>query len=806
MARAEAGEPEEVSPLLRVHQLLRGRYVWAILLGVCFAAIGGTAAWFSVEPVYESRGMVHIRPAQDVLIYPTEDSEPMHNFSGFVGTQAALMKHNRVLRHALDNEAWRSFGRGSDDHAMEAFRDKLSVNHPRGNEFVVVTFEDPNREAASVAVRAVLQAYERIHVERDRLSRDRTMRALEDRRRQLDSDLDTITRRIQTIAEEYGSDALESMYQFQLSQVQRLEAQIQQTQMALNSLRAQQRDADEAVVGDEGINFQTLTLEEIAAVDRRMRDLIDQRYMLQQRIKLMERNFGANHREVRTLRDRLAITNEAIDEHVQTLNAADDPERMLIGDRDNAVTPGRRITQLEAQLERLQAMHAEAHPAMIDLGRKRLEIDKLQAERDTLRKRLDETIFRYETLEVESVMAGHIDVMANPGDIDTSLTPVNARKRIQMAGVSVVGGGGLGLGLVLLLGLIDRRMRSADDATRSLGHLPLLGVLPQLPDDLTDPEHATLVAHSVHHIRTLLQLSSPPQGSAVYTVSSAAAGSGKTSLTIALGMSFANAGNSTLIVDCDLTSAGLTRRMQALVRRRIGQVLLQQGLVDREQLDQGLHAAEVTGRRLGEALIAQGAVTEEQLDQALAFQEQSAMGLLDAMHGDAITDCTADTGTEHLTILPVGGATVADLKRLSPKAIKRVIDSAREHYEVILVDTGPVPGSMESSSVAAAADSVVFVVSRGDQRPRVERSIAFLESLGASLAGFVFNRAESNDEAISTYSTMSERMPDDADHGPVTVPARRRTGHNGQTAGYGPVADALSTVGKSSSQTNGRHE
>ncbi|MFA9478193.1 GumC family protein [Phycisphaerales bacterium AB-hyl4] len=823
-------EEEEVSPLQRLHQLLRGRYLWAVGLAVVGAAIGASVAWFSIEPVYESTGMVHIRPAQDRLIYETELNQPLSNFGGFVGTQAALMQHTRVLRNAIDDPGWRQFGRGTDEEAVQDFRRNLNIMQPRGNEFITVRYRDPDREASKVAVRSVLQAYQRIHVERDRTSRRQTMTALEERRQHLNNEISRVSRRIQSIAQEYGSDALEQMYQFQLSQVQRLEGTLQQAQMSLSHLRAQQENGD----GEGLADMNALTLEEAAAYDDRIASLLAEREAIEERLKLLRRNFGEQHREVRAWGDRLEVTTDSLEQRLQAFRTGGViPGEMggggggiagVGGVAGGNNAPAQRLSQLQRQVERLEEMHADAHEEMLALGRRRLEIDQLKAERQRLSDRLQEARFRYETLEVESAMAGRIDVMADENDIDTSLRPVNARNRVQMTGAGLAGGGAFGFALILGIGLIDRRVRNIDDATRSIGHLPLLGVLPELPDDLTDPEHASLVAHSVHHIRTLMQLSDKsrrtpvmmrdqrgqlhtiemsydrPNGS-VYTISSPAAGSGKTSLSIALGMSFANAGNRTLLIDADLTSGGLTKRMRTLIRRRIGQILLQQGLVDREQLDEGLHAAEVTGRRLGEALIAQGVVTEEQLTQALAFQEHSAMGLLDAMQGDTLADCVDETGTENLAILPIGGATVADLKRLSPKALNRVIDEARRYFEIILVDTGPVPGSMESSSVAAMADAVVFVVSRGDQRPHVERSVTFLESIGASLAGVVFNRADP-DDSINNYSVMSDRGSAENSNGKAAS-ASANGAANGHHR-YGPVVDALTAGGQEKPRTKDR--
>jgi hypothetical protein len=65
---------------------------------------------------------------------------------------------------------------------------------------------------------------------------------------------------------------------------------------------------------------------------------------------------------------------------------------------------------------------------------------------------------------------------------------------------------------------------------------------------------------------------------------------------------------------------------------------------------------------------------------------------------------------------------------------------------------------MESSIVAAAADAVILTVCRGDRRPDVEQALQFLQRVGATLAGFVFNRADARDHAmLSSYSKQTGR-------------------------------------------------
>src|SRR6187399_565027 len=64
-------EAPAVNPLLKVHQLLRGKYHWAIALGVFFAAGAATVAYKlpTLKPKYTSSGFVQIKPVVDTFVY-----------------------------------------------------------------------------------------------------------------------------------------------------------------------------------------------------------------------------------------------------------------------------------------------------------------------------------------------------------------------------------------------------------------------------------------------------------------------------------------------------------------------------------------------------------------------------------------------------------------------------------------------------------------------------------------------------------------------------------------------------------------
>jgi Mrp family chromosome partitioning ATPase len=235
-------------------------------------------------------------------------------------------------------------------------------------------------------------------------------------------------------------------------------------------------------------------------------------------------------------------------------------------------------------------------------------------------------------------------------------------------------------------------------------------------------------------------------------VTSPAPGDGKTSLVTSLGLSYAATGARTLLIDSDLIGAGLTTRVNSIVRRKVGAILLREKLISEKQLTEALDLAQRQGKRLGEVLTALGWVKEGDLERALSIQKESSLGLLDVLDGEPLSDCLINGWAPNLSVLPMGNVGANHAGQISLRAVRRIIAEARANFDVVLVDTGPILGSLEACILAAAVDEVIVTVARGQQRPLVEKTFSRLREIGAKIAGIVFNRAASDDLERGGYS------------------------------------------------------
>jgi Mrp family chromosome partitioning ATPase len=768
MADLGLGEPdltsEQVSPLQRLHALLRGRYHWAALLGLVLGVGGAVGGWFLKAPIYEALGMIQVKANLDPKLYiGVTGMGQIPQLDRFIDTQKRRLASDRVIAAALQKPSMQPFSLGSAPAMVTAMAKRIEADSPGGSETILVSFRDVDPLFAQAMVKSVVESFMDIHGRSEEEDFAEKMRELEDYRLTKTNDLRSLDEEYNAILQENGH-ALYKMADRQIEEFQQIDALLKAIETELNT-RGVAGGVAQAQVDPRSLSADALAEHTGSQV---LRDLVAQKRAVEGQMDILRvQGMGPRHREMQKYQIVLDQLNQRVAEfrtrlletNNDTLNSSPlmglTPETVALLNTD----------QLLRRKQELVATRAEANAKMEKLSRARLELDKVT-------ERMNNT--KDELRTVESQIAKlRFEMMSREG-LRTRLEvleygklpdePANAGSRKQLAVMGGIAGLGLGFAVMLFIGFLDQRLRTIEDATTNLSRTRMLGILPALPEDLADPAQASIAAHCVHHIRTMLQIGENPDHRRVFTVTSPGPGAGKTSLTLALGLSFSASGSRTLLIDCDLVGGGLTRRVAAVVRRRIGHMLQKQGLVTAQQVEEALRVAQNAQKRLGEVLIELGYVSADDLASVLSLQEETSVGVMDACNGEPFENCIADTGVRNLFVLPTGTAVARHVGSLSPGAIRRLLQAARERFDTILVDSGPILGSIEASAVAGEVDGVVMIVSRGDQRATADQAAEYLQSINANLLGIVFNRADAADFERSRYgsiASLSSRAPGD---------------------------------------------
>lgn len=683
----------------KIHRLLRGRYLLATFLAAIGAAAGAYGGYKATQPKFMSTGMIQIKPVINNVVYEIKGlNDNISMFSAFVKTQANLLQEPAVIDMAMSSKEWKSLNRPADPATRDKFLKSLIVATEQNDpEWIRVRFIDGEPRAAQIAVQQLIESYVARWGASVGINTQEQVERLSQNKKLAQSEIDDLRRKIDGESAKIGV----TDFVVRLTEISR---QLAAIEITIDDLKQQIKQSEDAATSskaqekapdDEAIN------QAFGKVNEDMRMLLAQRLQLRTRVAELQATLSPIHRT----RVQAETALKAVEQNIASTRDALIKSRGLPNMGDGltlAVLNADQLAAAKLRLKDAQDYQRTLLERSTRIAAVKSDVESFQGE---LRRRTEEFALidgKLRALIIESSNdnsgnAGRIQVVSK-GEMPTG--PYSDQRK-KLAATGFLFGGAFPIGLIMLIGLMDRRFRYSDDAVNAggTGNISLLGILPYLPTNMHDPEQAAVAAHCVHQIRTLLQIGGADHTRKVFAVTSPTSGDGKTSLSVSLGLSFATSGAKTLMIDFDLIGCGLTSQMQARTSR---------GLMD--------------------------AITEGELN-----------GHIRA------------TSFSRLSILPAGTDDAKEVSHLSPVLVRRILDLAREQYDTVIIDTGPILGSLEASLVTAEADGVILAVGRGQQRQQVERAVAHLASVGAKLIGVVFNRAQPGDfrRAVSSASVRS---------------------------------------------------
>ncbi len=265
---------------------------------------------------------------------------------------------------------------------------------------------------------------------------------------------------------------------------------------------------------------------------------------------------------------------------------------------------------------------------------------------------------------------------------------------------------------------------------------PVLGVVPEIPlgRRLASPDFDAS-ASSIHQVRAVLQVHARQHGHAAYAFTSPRRGAGKTSVTIGVATSLALSGTRTLVVDCDL--AGRIARGQ---RGRPAPAADPYGPISPD-------GSPSRGDSLDDIAVDQGYLADDD-SRAVAAPADPApghdaprLGVTGMLDGGTLDECAIAATVEGLSLLPAVAAETRHIGRMSDAFVRRVVEESRGRFDLVLFDTGPIPGSTEALLVTSQVDGVVLVVPEGEDPAALDRTLSYLKVVDATIVGTVFNRS-----------------------------------------------------------------
>ncbi|MEM0913139.1 MAG: hypothetical protein AAGB29_07710 [Planctomycetota bacterium] len=735
--------------LFALHYLMQGRYAIALIGAVLLGGVAAAYMWMDHKPKYTSQGWIRIAPNREVILTSVPgDAIPM--FDQWVRVQAKLMTTPRLVDLAMASSTWAERPAGTGPNSRRGFQDRVSTR-VEATQVISVSFEDPNPVTAQKGVESLLKAYDAVYGESHSARLNRRLEQLETVRSSLLTELRGLRQRKGQLANRYGTDQFDTLIASKQDLLFRYQVNMQEVERLIKLQELP--DVPENVTPDR-------PAEEIATIDPKMAQLIAERDQLARQYRNATAMYGERHRQVVRARDRLQVVEQDIEQRVVAFNTGQlDPQ---LGPGVADVTGATSLAQLRGQAEEFSRLKDQTSDELEQLNRQRLDIDEVEQQIVKTQVDLDKTNELIDQIQIESVADGRVELV-NVGDVPSA--PSNADDKYMYAAGAGFFSGGVVVGLCLLWGLIDRRLRTYGQARNHLGADAFVGVLPDLDANLADPQKALATSHAIHEIRALVHRGVPDGQPLVLGVTSATSGAGKTSATLALGVSFAATGCRTLVIDFDAVGGGLSSRTQRMLRRRQAQRLVDQRLITADRREELIAAANDARMSIAKTADHLGLLSSARAAEALGGGPTDGVGVFEALSGTPLYDCVRETDVDHLAVLPIGAGDVTQVGTVARARIRELIQQARSAYDVVIIDSGPMLGSLEASIIAGEVDEMLLIVARGELLGHIRRAIDSALDSGARIAGLIFNKAQDTEAQRFSSSSVASRTsrPEDAE-------------------------------------------
>jgi polysaccharide biosynthesis transport protein len=420
---------------------------------------------------------------------------------------------------------------------------------------------------------------------------------------------------------------------------------------------------------------------------------------------------GDNHPEVKASEARAASSRQALVEEINNIKTA----------------VSRSYTAKQHEAAGLLSLFEKAKDEALELNRLELEYRRLERSKINTEKLYSLVLERTKESDLTEMMRFN-----NISIVDVPTLPVaSVKPRLSMnLGVGALGGLLLGLVGAFLRASLDRTLNDPDEIESLLG-VPLLGLLPRNPrsprnrvlgvekTDLgllvhTEPQSAA--AEAARAIRTNLTFTAPDRPKRRLLVTSAGLSEGKTTVVCNVALSFAHAGQRTLLIDCDLRKPRL-------------------------------HGVFGLTNHFG--------VTSAVVDPS------------------ALDVANLATKIPNLSVLTSGPHAPNPAEILQSEHFRELLERVAPHFDRILLDSPPVAAVTDASILSTMVDATVFVVRGGKTRADVARqAVRALRDVRENLVGVVMNSVARGSGGYGGYYYGYYGHPPDRPAGKAAFPAK----------------------------------
>lgn len=561
--------PETKLHFLDYWRIIRIRKT-VILAVFLLVVITATLVTFVLPESYMSKARVNVqRDRSDIAEFMTGPQAAMQSYDPFfIQTEFEVMQSELILDPVIQRlgleEAWGKLYNNNQPlkrtDARRLLVGKMKLAPVRNTSLIeIMVYSEKPEEAANIA-NAIAEEYQKFRVDERVKNSERGITALDRQYMDQTNLVASLEAKVDKLRQELNvSDALASADAPSVLMTAETLRHLNQLRIESQTQYMQQKTMYDRLKGlSEEELAQTLPT---AATDSLLSTLLEARSMTEQRVVMMEKDFGEQNVELKKVKAQLDDLNRKIKDRVKGVMTA-------LDSRVESLRKG--LEELEAETKKAQ----DTDIAKANETRPYWEAKRRLEEQQRMRQVLEMRIAT-EKIDKDLPKFGVVKIIdkAVPGT-----TPVKPNKPLNIA-LGVIIGLVVGIGLAFFIEYLDTSVKTIDDVERAL-QSPVLGVIPQNVGLMIDEGIESPHAEAYRVLRTNLLFSRKDDKLNTIAVVSAGAGEGKSTTVFNLAAVFAQSGQRVIVVDSDLRRPTLHKMLKVTNSIGLTNYLLKQNSLE----------------------------------------------------------------------------------------------------------------------------------------------------------------------------------------------------------------------------------
>jgi capsular exopolysaccharide synthesis family protein len=728
-------EDDEIDLFKLFSTLLQNKWILLSFL-VVFSIIAAVLS-LNQTPIYESSGTIFITESENRYSYAGSDLSNLLTTTYGIGAGSTIANELQIIKSRTLSEdladsviakklsdsgqkfpvLWRAYPDDSTTTSRDTvalrIRNTLTAERvDQQTDIVRIGFESPLPEETAYISNLTMDTYSRLSTAQNRTMASSALTFLRQERNSIEKQLQETENKLEAFMDSTNLLAVDAQTELLINNISTLETKKQEIQVQLvavnSAIDAYEQQLEEIKPGLSDQISESLA-PRLNNFQFRLAELETEKLLLLQRnpelvdnpdnpeLKRLNNQIEDTQNQIKKIADRLINSNSTLALSFLGSESGSVTQK-IIQINEKLVELKVEQSQYDNQIEALENRIASFNQNFDDLPEDIIQMARIK--RDV---KINEELYLLVSNQFAEMNLWERTQFGMGRPLDYAIVPskpIKPQKKLWVV-IGFLLGGILGVGFIFVKEALDDTIKSSDTLRKFkvpfLGNIPDFNIIDSFSADqkqyvqgkpvsnqlLTFLDHVSPISEAYRRLRINTVYANPDKEYKVIMVTSSTKGEGKSTIAANLGVTFAEAEKSVLIIDLDLRRPTMHK----------------------------------------------------------IFGENKEPGLIELLFDTSGFDATINqTIAPNVDLLTVGKKSPEPASVLDSRRLKDIIDKLKDRYDHIILDTAPYGIISDSASLLRLTDGII-VVSRFSTTTykELEFTISGLKQLNAQIVGLVLN-------------------------------------------------------------------